>query len=103
MADSHNEMIRRWLERMPQASRAYHEDPTFHAQVSWLRRMLSLLDMALEDEGIGEETRLRVARTVIYGGPDESQALARIEEMQATARRAAWGSMRAANVASPGR
>lgn len=75
-----DQVISRYLRRMPGAKEAHALDPQYHAQISLLRRMLSVADMVMEDEGVPEEIRLRVIRTIMYGSPDEGAA----ERQQAT-------------------
>ncbi len=77
------ELIDRWLSRIPNAAAAYRNDPVYHAQLQHMRRLFEALDMVLEDEGIGEQARTRIIRTLVYGAPDEAQALARIADQEA--------------------
>jgi hypothetical protein len=77
-----DDLIDRWLSRIPQAAKAYHQDAYYHAQMVWMRRMLTTMDMAMEDEGVPEVIRQRVVRVVIFGGPDEVAALARMEKAE---------------------
>lgn len=75
------EIIYRYLARMPDARTAYYKDPTYHAHIMLMRRLLSAVDMAMEDEGIEETTRIRVLRCVMYGVPSESEALERMADV----------------------
>jgi len=77
-----DDLIDRWLSRIPEAAKAYHQDAYYHSQMVWMRRMLTTMDMAMEDEGVPEVIRQRVVRVVIFGGPDEVQALARMEKAE---------------------
>jgi len=79
-----DDLIDRWLTRIPEAAKAYHQDPYYHAQMVWMRRMLTTMDMAMEDEGVPETIRQRVVRVVIFGGPDEVAALVRMEKAEHT-------------------
>ncbi|MER7331693.1 MULTISPECIES: hypothetical protein [unclassified Micromonospora] len=72
----------RYLQRMPNAREARLNDPQYHWQMQWAQRMLELLDLALDNEGIPEDTRVRVIRTVLYGTADESEAMRRIDQTQ---------------------
>lgn len=79
MSELVEDVIRRYEERMPGASRARHLDPLYHHQVAWMRSMLRLADIAMEDEGMPSETRARVIRTVVYGGPNPEDSELRVE------------------------
>jgi hypothetical protein len=74
-----NESLHRFLNRMgATAAKAGSQDATYHYQSEFLRRMLEIADMAMEDEGVTEASRERVIRTIIYGGPNEVDAEQRI-------------------------
>lgn len=75
-------LIDRWLARIPDADKAYMRDPQYHMQVRWMRRTFTALDLAMEDEGIPEQVRDRILRTLIHGAPDESEALQRMEGLR---------------------
>ncbi len=72
-------LLDRWLERIPEASTAHRHDSTYHAQFTFICRTSVTLEMVMEDEGIPEHVRLRIIRTLIYGAPDETEALARMD------------------------
>lgn len=80
-----DDLINRFLGRMPDAREANHTDPQYRWQITWLRRMLATMDLAMEDEGVPEHVRLRIIRTLVYGAPNEAEALARVEQMKAHA------------------
>jgi hypothetical protein len=69
-------LIRSYLQRMPDAEHVYHSDPVYHAQMHILRRALIAVDMAMEDEGVPHEVRLRVLRAGAYGSLDEGCCVA---------------------------
>lgn len=77
-----DDLVYRWLGNMGTNVRdAYTHDPTYHAQVTFLRRLLSTLEMAMEDEQIPAPRRERILLVVVYGGmPDEAAALQRMEQ-----------------------
>lgn len=75
--------IDRYRSRMPGAREAQLNDPQYAHNTAWLQRMLEIADMAMEDEQIPEQSRARVIRTILYGSPDETEALTRIEERAA--------------------
>lgn len=73
-------MVREWLNVSRDRTSAYMNDAMFHCQCAQFRRMLHLVDEALKDSGIVLRTRDKVLRTVLYGGPDEAEALRRMDE-----------------------
>lgn len=66
--------IDRYERRMPGARAAANTDPIQHHLTTWMHRMLDLVDMVLEDEGIPEETRRKVAQCILYGSPNQADA-----------------------------
>lgn len=72
--DATDEVISRYLSRMPGAQEANALNAEYHAQIALLRRLLTVADLVMEDEGVPESVRLRVLRTVMYGSPDEGAA-----------------------------
>jgi len=85
-------LMSRYLNGVADADKAYATDPMYHAQVAWMRRTFTALDLVMEDEGIPEDVRLRVIRTLIYGAPSEAEALERTRPVaEATARRMVIG------------
>jgi hypothetical protein len=75
------EAVDRYARRMGITQRTTEaQDPIYHFQWEHLRRVLETADMAMEDEGIPEESRSRVIRTILYGSPDEADAIRRIAE-----------------------
>ena len=75
------EAVDRYARRMGLTERSTAaQDPIYHFQWEHLRRVLETTDMAVEDEGISESSRSRVIRTILYGSPDEADAMRRIEE-----------------------
>lgn len=90
MRDGVRNAIDRYLSRIPGADSARTFDPVYAAQMTYLQRVLETVDMAMEDEGVPESTRVRVIRTVVYGAPDEYAAherMARTEELKEWAMR----------------
>lgn len=70
----------RWARRMPGATHVQHYDAVTHFQTHYIDTMLTLADMAMEDEGIPEHVRQRVIRTVVYGSPNPADAELRITQ-----------------------
>ncbi len=83
-------LLDRWLQRMSGSREALRDDARYYAQFSFMRRTFVAMDMAMEDEGISEIIRLRIIRTLVYGAPDEADALARIERQKAEVERLKW-------------
>lgn len=74
-----NQLVNHYLAQVTGAQHAYDADPTYHYHLQFLRRMLTVVDEAMATEGMPVEARTRVARTVVYGTPDEVEAEARME------------------------
>lgn len=70
-------MVREALTRLG-AHRAPLVDAEFAAQTTWVTRTLELVDQAMDREGIGAATRLRVLRRVLHGGEPPFEALAAV-------------------------
>lgn len=85
-----DQLLDRWLARVPEARSALHKDAQYHTQFTFMRRAFTAMDMAMEDEGIPEPVRLRIIRTLVYGAPDEAEALARVERQTAEVERLKW-------------
>lgn len=82
MSENVDRLMDRWLNRIPDARRAYSNDPQYHAQIAWMRRAFAAFDLAMEDEGIPEQVRERILRTLLHGGPSEAEALQRMEALR---------------------
>lgn len=74
-----NEALDRFRARMPAPGAAERLDPVYHWKDQWMKRMLSMVDIAMEDEGVPDDVRRRVVRTLLFGAPDETDATLRIE------------------------
>lgn len=71
-----DEIVNGYLRRSASSEEAYHRDAQYHMQIKWLRQALLVLDLTMDDEGVPEETRIRVLRAVLYGtaeDPHETQ------------------------------
>lgn len=73
----------RWQNGVPGAMHAQAYDATTQYQLHWMDAVLSLVDMAMEDEGIAADTRRRVIRAAVYGSPNPADAELRIRKRQA--------------------
>lgn len=74
-----DETLHRFRTRMPTPDAAARLDPTHHWKTTWMQRMLHLVDMAMDDEGVPADVRQRVVRTLLFGSPDETEATQRYE------------------------
>jgi len=83
------DVIERYEQRMPGAGHARQQDAQYAHQWRWMQSMLTVADMAMEDEGVPEDVRARVIRTVVYGGPDVADAELRMELNEAAVKRLA--------------
>lgn len=74
-----------FMRRYPGAPKAAALDPMFHAETRVLRALLACTDMAMEDEGVPDDIRARVIRSVLFGAMpdvDESAERMRIRDEQ---------------------
>lgn len=91
MSDYLRQARERWADRMPGAHHAYMNDPTTHYQVQLMDAILATVDMAMEDEGVPEDARQRIIRTVVYGSPNPADAEVRIaQQKEAERQMARW-------------
>jgi hypothetical protein len=77
-----DEETSRFQRRMPGAGTAVRNDPVHHHLVVWMDRMLHLVDVVMEDEGIEPAVRAKVVRCVLYGSPNVADAELRMEQQQ---------------------
>jgi hypothetical protein len=75
-----DEIIARFLDRMPGAANSYYHDPTYHAQFTFMKRVLYSVDMAMEDEGVDQEIRNRIMRSVLFATPEPDERLIQISK-----------------------
>jgi hypothetical protein len=80
------EEAERYRCRMAGAGKASATDPMYQFQTTWLRSMLDLADMVMEDEGVPSEVRRKVVRGVLYGSPNVADAELRVEQREVTVR-----------------
>jgi len=74
------EEAERYQRRMSGAGKAASTDPMYQFQTTWLRSMLDLADMVMEDEGVPPDVRRRVVRGVLYGSPNVADAELRVQQ-----------------------
>jgi hypothetical protein len=60
----------RYLDQQPGMREALLKDPVQHMQAEVLRQTLNMVERALIDEGVPEETRRRVLNRAIWGEPE---------------------------------
>lgn len=82
------EAVDRYRSRIVGARTAAAFDPQYAAQFAFMQRLLDVVDMAMEDEGIPEQSRVRVVRTVVYGSPNEWDAHERMQHHEDDIKRA---------------
>lgn len=73
----------RWQNGVPGAMHAQAYDATTRYQLHWMDAVLSLVDMAMEDEGVPEGCRRRVINAAVYGSPNPADSELRIQQRQA--------------------
>jgi hypothetical protein len=57
-------------------------DAAYQFEMTMLRDMLSRLEVILDDEGVGPDTRERVIRCMLYGSPSPAAAEMRMRQEQ---------------------
>lgn len=74
MSELADEVIARFIEKRPLADRLYVNDSEFHARTEELRRLLHLLEEAMEYEALPYDVARRImARTVFGALPEDYQ------------------------------
>ena len=73
----------RWQNGVPGAMHAQAYDAITQYQLHWMDAVLSLVDMAMEEEGVAEDTRRRVIRAAVYGSTNPADSEQRIQARQA--------------------
>lgn len=101
MTQEIDQIVDRWLKRIPEAEHAYRDDPQYHQSLKLMHRTLIALNMAMEDEGIPEDVRLRVVRAVMHGAPDEIAAEERMKQRQQQVEEALRHPARLVRVSAP--
>ena len=70
MSDHTDEVLNRYLGQQPRMREAFLTDPVQHSQVEGLRQTLAMMERALADEGIPDETARRVINRIVWGEPE---------------------------------
>ena len=80
--------VARYMERDRDTARAYHLDPQVHADVERLRQYVDATERAMADEGVPRQARERVINRIVFGEPEDRDAVyvTRREQMQAMAK-----------------
>lgn len=82
MAIDAEQLTQLHFQRLGLPNEALLNDPTYRAQMEWLRDMVRRLGIVLEDEGIPDETAERIVRGVLYGAPTEEAAKQRMRQQE---------------------
>jgi hypothetical protein len=69
-----------YFHRIGLPNKALLSDPTYDAQMKWLRDMVTRLAVILEDEDIPDVTATRIVRSMLYGAPTEEAADLRMRQ-----------------------
>ena len=89
MSEHTDDILNRYLGQQPGMREALLTDPVQHAQVESLRQTLTMMERALADEGIPEETARRVINRLVWGDPegriDVHARMARVRKQMLTA------------------
>lgn len=75
--------VARYLRRFPEERDALHTDAVTAAMFKHIERCLVQADIAMQDEGLNPQQRLRVITAALYGSIDEEAAVARRTERDA--------------------
>lgn len=75
-----NQAIGDWTQRFPETVETSLHDAVLNNQLTFIRHMLRLADMIMDDEGVAPEVRAKVVRGILYGSPSPSEAQIRIED-----------------------
>jgi hypothetical protein len=75
-------VLNEYVDRVPTARQAVHNDPLFQTHMEWLDRVLRLAVPAMRAEGLDPRACNRVVNTIIYGAPDPDAAIERITDQQ---------------------
>lgn len=70
-------IIKEYLDHYPGAREADLTDVTTHTHLRMARRLLTLVDVAMTDEGIDDAARDRALRMALYGSTDPESAVER--------------------------
>lgn len=85
-------IISEYLDNYPGAREADLTDVTTHTHLRMARRLLTLVDVAMADEGIDDTVRERVLRMALYGSTDPETAVERrvaaVQQIEELTRRA---------------
>jgi hypothetical protein len=68
MSERTDQIIDDHLQQRPAARRAYQHDPTLRHQVEWARRLLAVMELVMQREGIAADAGERVLNEVMHVG-----------------------------------
>ncbi|MFE2712243.1 hypothetical protein ACFXKI_09695 [Streptomyces mirabilis] len=70
MSEFADATLGQYIDRQPGMRAALLHDPVQKAQIEALRQTLTMMDRALADESVPEETRRRVINRIVWGDPE---------------------------------
>jgi hypothetical protein len=73
MSELTDSIVKRYLDQTPERGDAFRDSPMFHAQVTWTRDVLDLMERAMGREGVPPGARLRILNAVVFGDPEGSE------------------------------
>lgn len=68
----------------------YQTEAYYHAQWHLYRQQLNLFDAAMENQDVPKMTRQAVIRMVLFGGPNEAEAIDRLRQQQEAVEAIKW-------------
>lgn len=70
MSEFTDATLGQYLDHQPELRAALLHDPVQKAQIEALRQTLTMMERALADEGVQDETRRRVINRIVWGDPE---------------------------------
>jgi hypothetical protein len=70
MSEFADATLGQYVDHQPGLREALLHDPVQKAQIEALRQTLAMMERALADEGIRDETRRRVINRIVWGDPE---------------------------------
>lgn len=72
--DAVRQAVGRWRERFPEIDEVLNHDPYANHALKLIEDMLVRADVAMQDEGLDDDQRRRVATAALYGSVDVEKA-----------------------------
>jgi hypothetical protein len=73
-----DELVYKFIEQTG-GEHAYAHDGQYHYEIESIKRLMRMAEMAMRQEGIGDVTRERVIKTMIFGSPNHVDAEKRMK------------------------